>query len=77
VAGFDETGFRVERKLHWVHCARTARYTLLMVHARRGAKAMEEMGVLPSFAGVAVQVFEMDRRGHDAARPSFATTPMG
>ena len=54
VAGFDETGFRVEGRLHWVHCARTARYTLLMVHARRGAKAMEAMGVLPSFAGVAV-----------------------
>jgi len=60
VAGFDETGFRVEGRLHWVHCARTARYTLLMVHPRRGAKAMEAMGVLPSFAGVAV---------HDAWAP--------
>ena len=60
VAGFDETGFRVEGKLHWVHCARTARYTLLMVRSRRGAKAMEAMGVLPSFTGVAV---------HDAWAP--------
>jgi transposase len=60
VAGFDETGFRAEGKLHWVHCARTARYTLLMVHPRRAAKAMEAMGVLPSFTGVAV---------HDAWAP--------
>ena len=67
VAGFDETGFRVEGKLHWVHCARTGRYTLLTVHARRGTKAMEAMGVLASFAGVAV---------HDAWAPyDTYTTP--
>jgi transposase len=60
VAGFDETGFRVEGRLHWVHCARTGKYTLLMVHPRRGRKAMEAMGVLPSFAGIAV---------HDAWAP--------
>ena len=59
VAGFDETGFRVAGRLHWVHCARTGRYTLLMVHPRRGAQAMEAMGILPSF-GVAV---------HDAWAP--------
>jgi transposase len=60
VAGFDETGFRVAGRLHWVHCTRTGKYTLLMVHSRRGRKAMEAMGVLPSFAGVAV---------HDAWAP--------
>jgi transposase len=60
VAGFDETGFRVAGRLHWVHCARTGRYTLLTVHPRRGTQAMEAMGVLPSFAGVAV---------HDAWAP--------
>ena len=60
VAGFDETGFRVAGRLHWVHCARTGKYTLLMVHPRRGRKAMEAMGVLASFAGVAV---------HDAWAP--------
>jgi transposase len=54
VAGFDETGFRVQGRLHWVHCARTGTYTLLMVHPRRGRQAMEAMGVLPRFAGVAV-----------------------
>jgi len=54
VAGFDETGFRVDGRLHWVHCARTGKYTLLMVHPRRGKKAIEAMGVLPSFTGVAI-----------------------
>jgi transposase len=54
VAGFDETGFRVDGRLAWVHCARTGKYTLLMVHPRRGKEAMEAMGVLPSFAGIAV-----------------------
>jgi len=60
VAGFDETGFRVDGRLHWVHCTRTSTYTLLMVHPKRGRQAMEAMGVLPSFAGVAV---------HDAWAP--------
>jgi len=60
VAGFDETGFRVAGKLAWVHCARTGKYTLLMAHPKRGRKAIEAMGVLPSFAGVAV---------HDAWAP--------
>ena len=60
VAGFDETGFRVDGRLHWVHCARTGKYTLLMVHPRRGKQAIEAMGVLPSFGGVAM---------HDAWAP--------
>jgi transposase len=67
VAGFDETGFRVAGRLHWVHCARTGKYTLLMVHPRRGTEAMKAMGVLPSFSGVAV---------HDAWAPyDTYTTP--
>ena len=60
MAGFDETGLRVEGKLRWVHCARTGKYTLLSCHPRRGTKAMDAMGVLASFAGVAV---------HDAWAP--------
>jgi transposase len=60
VAGFDETGFRVAGRLHWVHCARTGKCTLLMVHQRRGAQAMDAMGILPSFTRIAV---------HDAWAP--------
>ena len=59
-AGFDETGFRVEGRLAWVHCARTGKYTLLAVHPRRGRQAIEAMGILPSFTGIAV---------HDAWAP--------
>jgi hypothetical protein len=43
-----------------VHCARTGKYTLLTVHPRRGKEAIEAMGVLPSFTGIAV---------HDAWAP--------
>jgi transposase len=68
VAGFDETGFRVEGRLAWVHCARTGNYTLLMTHPRRGKAAMEAMGVLPSFTGIAV---------HDAWAPYDSYTGAG
>ena len=68
VAGFDETGFRVEGRLAWVHCARTGKYTLLTVHPRRGRQAIEAMGVLPRFTGVAV---------HDAWAPYDTYTAPG
>jgi hypothetical protein len=68
VAGFDETGLRAEGRLHWVHCARTGKYTLVFCHPRRGTEAMNAMGVLPSFAGVAV---------HDAWAPYDTYGPAG
>ena len=60
VAGFDETGLRVAGTLHWVHCARTDRYTLITCHAKRGREGIEDAGVLGRFRGVAV---------HDAWAP--------
>jgi transposase len=60
VAGFDETGLRVAGKLHWVHCARTGKYTLITCHPRRGTKGIDDAGVLGRFRGVAV---------HDAWAP--------
>jgi transposase len=59
VAGFDETGLRVSASLHWVHCARTGKYTLITCHAKR-KQGIDDMGVLPRFGGVAV---------HDAWAP--------
>ena len=60
VAGFDETGLRVSSSLHWVHCARTGKYTLITCHAKRGKGGINDMGVLGRFHGVAV---------HDAWAP--------
>jgi transposase len=60
VAGFDETGLRVAGALHWVHCARTGKYTLITCHPKRGKAGMDAAGVLGRFRGIAV---------HDAWAP--------
>ena len=60
VAGFDETGLRVAGTLHWVHCARTGKYTLITCHAKRGRAGIDAAGVLGRFQGIAV---------HDAWAP--------
>jgi len=67
VAHFDETGIRVEGRLSWLHSASTATDVLLAVHAKRGTKAMDAIGVLPAFTGVAV---------HDAWAPYDTYTTM-
>jgi transposase len=54
VAHFDEIGARVAGRLHWVHSASTSLLSLFTVHAKRGQQAMDAVGVLPRFAGVAV-----------------------
>ena len=60
VAGFDETGLRVAGAVHWVHCARTGKYTLITCHPKRGRAGIDDAGVLTRFGGVAV---------HDAWAP--------
>ena len=54
VAGFDESGARVEGKLHWFHVTCTERLTYYAVHAKRGKIAMHEIGILPYFKGRAI-----------------------
>lgn len=48
----DETSINIDGNLHWLHCHSTPRWTLFYMHARRGAEAMNEKGVLPLFKGV-------------------------
>lgn len=54
VVGFDETGLRIEGKLHWLHTARTEQLTDYRIHAKRGRAAMDEIDLLPHYRGVAV-----------------------
>src|SRR3954447_18134363 len=51
VAGFDETGLRVAEKLHWVHCARTSRYTLITCHPNAAVTGSTPPGSWAGSAG--------------------------
>ncbi len=54
-ANFDETGMRVERKLHWFHVACTSLFCYFYVHAKRGNEAIQDtVSLLPRFLGWAV-----------------------
>lgn len=55
VAHFDETGMRVEKKLHWFHVASTSCFTYLFVHKKRGREALDsEDSLLKDFKNRAV-----------------------
>jgi transposase len=55
VAHFDESGMRVEGKLHWFHVACTSMLCYLYVHANRGKKALEDtQSVLKDFTNWAI-----------------------
>jgi transposase len=50
----DETGTYVMGKRLWVHVAATKQVTHYAVHAKRGQKALESIGILPQFTGISV-----------------------
>jgi transposase len=55
VCHFDETGLRVEGRLHWQHTASTADATYLFVHSHRGQRALSsDSSPLPAYTGWAV-----------------------
>ena len=54
VLNVDETNLRVQQKQAWVHVSATDQLTLLVHDQRRGTAAIEELGILAGYKGVAV-----------------------
>ncbi|MGQ0601557.1 MAG: IS66 family transposase [Anaerolineales bacterium] len=63
VANFDETGLYIAGRREWLHVASTPLLTHYGPHAKRGAEATKEIGILPGFTGRAI---------HDAWSPYFS-----
>lgn len=51
---FDETGIRVDGKLRWTHVASTDTLTYLAIHDKRGARALQAIGIFPQRQGTTV-----------------------
>ena len=54
VTNADETGFRVDGRLHWAHVLCNGSYTRIVLNPKRGWAGMEEIGLLPQFTGILV-----------------------
>jgi transposase len=53
-AHFDESGIRVSGTIYWLHVATDGKNIHYSVHDRRGVLAMDDIGILPDFKGVAI-----------------------
>jgi transposase len=66
---FDETGVRVDGKLHWQHVVSTPSATYLFVHAKRGKDALHSsQSLLPGYRGWTVHDCWSSYFGFNACR---------
>ena len=65
VLNVDETGVNVNKKLMWLHSVSSNVWSYFYPHEKRGADAMNAMGVLPNFTGTLV---------HDHWKPYYTYT---
>ena len=54
VAHADETGFRIEKRLHWLHTVCNPDLTFIYAHPKRGYEAIEAGGILSKFRGILI-----------------------
>ena len=52
LAHTDETGINMNGKRLWLHAVGNDQWTYLYPHTKRGSEAMDEIGIIPAFAGV-------------------------
>jgi transposase len=65
VVHFDETSMRVGQTRYWLHTAGTHALSWYGSHRKRGKPALDEFGILPEFAGVAVHDCWAAYEGYD------------
>lgn len=63
----DETGYYYKSKRNWLHVLATEKYTLYTPHAKRGAEAMNEMGILPGYKGTLIHDFWKSYNDYECA----------
>jgi transposase len=70
VANADETGMRINKKLHWMHTTSTPLFTYFFAHGKRGIEAINsEKGILSGFTNWLVHdcwssYFGLDKAKH-------------
>lgn len=67
VINCDETGMRIKGKTRWGHVVSNGTNTAYFCHGKRGVDAMNAMGILPNYKGIAV---------HDHWKPYFTYKDM-
>ncbi|MCP5037735.1 MAG: IS66 family transposase [Rhodobacteraceae bacterium] len=50
----DETSLRVDKRNHWIHVCSAGEITLKFLHPKRGREAIDAIGVIPRYGGVAI-----------------------